>query len=314
MKPLLFFMIILLASNCQERTAPKVDPPQKSDKPMVSFTFDDGITNDIVDYKFEDWNQMILNALQEAGATSMFFVTGFNKTSRKGKFLLSEWDKENHKIANHTYTHANFNDTINTLDIFTDELVRTDSIINQYRNYTKFFRFPYLKEGKTKEKIEGIRSILDREEYENGYVTIDASDWYVNARLIDKMRSGEHVDTFAFQEFYLKHILDRANYYESLSYELTGRHIKHTLLLHHNLTSALFLQPLIKKFTAEGWDIVDAIDAYQDPLYQSRPNVVPAGESLIWSLAKASEKYEGQLRYPAEDSRYEKDEMNQLGL
>lgn len=128
------------------------------------------------------------------------------------------------------------------------------------------------------------------------------------------MRSGEIVDTSAFQDFYLNHILDRAKFYESLSYELNGRHINHTLLLHHNLTSALFLKSLIKKFKSEGWEVVDAIEAYKDPIYKSNPKVVPAGESLIWSLAKESGKFEDVLRYPAEDSRYEKDEMNRLKL
>ena len=233
---------------------------------------------------------------------------------QKGRFLLTEWDKQNHNIANHTFSHPNFNDKKNTLEVFEEELLWTDSIINQYKNYVKYFRFPYLKEGKTKEKIEGIRSILNKEEYQNGYVTIDASDWYINSRLIEKMRSGEIVDTSAFQDFYLNHILDRAKFYESLSYELNGRHINHTLLLHHNLTSALFLKSLIKKFKSEGWEVVDAIEAYKDPIYKSNPKVVPAGESLIWSLAKESGKFEDVLRYPAEDSRYEKDEMNRLKL
>ena len=44
------------------------------------------------------------------------------------------------------------------------------------------------------------------------------------------------------------------------------------------------------------------------------PNNVPAGESLIWALAKQSGKYEDLLRYPAEDEEYEKDKMDALGL
>lgn len=42
--------------------------------------------------------------------------------------------------------------------------------------------------------------------------------------------------------------------------------------------------------------------------------VNPAGESLIWSLAKESGKYEDELRYPAEDSRYEIPKMKELGI
>lgn len=311
---LVFFVIITLGFSCEVQTNTKIKSINKKGKPTVSFTFDDGITNDIANYKFEDWNSLILKSLEEANLKSIFFVSGFNKTNKKGKFLLSEWDKQHHKIANHTFSHPNFNDKNNTIEVFEEELLMTDTIINQYKNFVKYFRFPYLKEGKTKEKIDGIRSVLKRNNYKNGHVTIDASDWYVNSRLIKQMKKKKTVDTLAFQEFYLKHIIERADFYESLSYELNGRHIKHTLLLHHNLTSALFLKNLIKRFKSEGWEVVDAIESYSDPIYDRTPKVEPAGESLIWSLAKESGKFKNRLRYPAEDSRYEKEEMDQLGL
>lgn len=128
------------------------------------------------------------------------------------------------------------------------------------------------------------------------------------------MRSGEPVDTSAFEAFYVAHLLDRAQFYESLAYELTGRHIKHTLLLHHNLTSALFLDDLIEGFWEAGWDVIDAPEAFTDPIFENSPMTVPAGESLIWSMAKESGNYESVLRYPAEDRRYEKATMDSLGL
>jgi hypothetical protein len=118
----------------------------------------------------------------------------------------------------------------------------------------------------------------------------------------------------SFKDFYLQHIIDRANYYESLSFELNERHINHTLLLHHNLSSALFLGDLIKKFKVEGWAVIDADKAYKDAVFKNVPTSNAAGESLIYSLAKQSGNYGESLRYPAEDSRYETDKMNALGL
>ncbi|MFT4536817.1 MAG: peptidoglycan/xylan/chitin deacetylase (PgdA/CDA1 family) [Saprospiraceae bacterium] len=314
MKYQFILALLILTYSCKEESTRNIATPIEKEKPTVSFTFDDGLTRDIVNYKFEEWNALILNALKEANLSSMFFVTGFNKLDKKGKYLVSEWDKRNHRIANHTFSHPNFNDKNNTLETFEEELLMTDSIIGGYNNYVKYFRFPYLKEGKSKEKTNGIRSILNKHKFRNGYVTIDASDWYVNSRLINQMKYRQKVDTKAFEEFYLNHIIERAKFYESISYQLNGRHIKHTLLLHHNLTSALFLKSLIERFKSEGWNTIDATEAYKDPIYKSVPEVQFAGESLIWSLAKQSGKFENQLRYPAEDSRYEKDEMDRLGL
>ena len=101
-------------------------------------------------------------------------------------------------------------------------------------------------------------------------------------------------------------------FYEKLSFEINGRHINHTLLLHHNLAAALFIDDLIKMFKDKGWEIVSATEAYEDPIYKTEPQF--AGESLIYAQAKDSGKSESILRYPAEDSRYEKDKMDELGL
>jgi hypothetical protein len=42
--------------------------------------------------------------------------------------------------------------------------------------------------------------------------------------------------------------------------------------------------------------------------------IVPAGESLIWALAKESGRFQDRLRYPGEDGVYEEPKMNTLGL
>jgi peptidoglycan-N-acetylglucosamine deacetylase len=283
-------------------------------QPSISFTFDDGNTSDMPGYTFEQWNGKILQHLDEAGLKAIFFVTGSNKTDAKGKQLLTSWNERGHRIGNHTFSHKNYNNAQITFEKFKLEFLAADSIIKPYSNYIRLFRFPYLKEGNTKEKIESFRTLLREQGYRNGHVTIDASDWYIDSRLLKRLRQDPAANLEPFKQFYLAHIYERATYYEDLAYKLTGRHIRHTLLLHHNLVSALFLGDLIKMFKAKGWNTVHAADAYTDTIYQSSPSTIPAGESLIWSLARESGLYEAILRYPAEDSRYEEDKMNTLGL
>lgn len=320
MKNNLILLLAFFTFSCQPKTKEKVETtPTKKEvtlKPKVSFTFDDGITNDIASFKFEEWNQMILSALEEEELKAVFFVTGKNKRDEKGKSLLKSWSDKGHVIANHTFSHPNFNREKVGVKDFERELLKTDEVISEYDTYAKLFRFPYLKEGNTEEKISGFREVLKNHGYQNGSVTIDASDWYVNSELIKFIRKNgkDHPKVNLYKEFYLQHILERANYYEDLSYQLNNRHIPHTLLLHHNLSSALFLDDLIQKFKEEGWEVMSADRAFEDDIFKNNPNVNPAGESLIWSLAKESGNYEGKLRYPAEDSRYEIPKMKKLGL
>ena len=95
---------------------------------------------------------------------------------------------------------------------------------------------------------------------------------------------------------------------------MLGRSVKHTLLLHHNVINGLFLKDVMSMFEQKGWRLIDAEEAYTDQVFSSAPNILPAGESIIWALAKESGKFDKLLRYPGEDSVYEKDRMDKLSL
>lgn len=68
----------------------------------------------------------------------------------------------------------------------------------------------------------------------------------------------------------------------------------------------------IAMFISKGWTFVSPEEAYEDPIYAKAPSVLPAGESVLWSLAK--QRGFSDLRYPAEDSIYEKPLLDELGL
>ena len=90
--------------GCKNSISDKSGKSEKivTNKPMVSFTFDDGNTSDLVGFGFEEWNNMILSHLAEENLKAVFFVTGRNKTDDKGKLLLKSWNDSGHKIANHS--------------------------------------------------------------------------------------------------------------------------------------------------------------------------------------------------------------------
>jgi hypothetical protein len=67
-------------------------------------------------------------------------------------------------------------------------------------------------------------------------------------------------------------------------------------------------------FKGKGWGVIDAEQAFTDSVFTSQPKIVPAGESLIWALAKETGRFEKQLRYPGEDGDYETAKMDKLGL
>ena len=76
----------------------------------------------------------------------------------------------------------------------------------------------------------------------------------------------------------------------------------------------MFLGDLISALKENGWELINAGEALNDEIYKKIPDIVPAGESIIWGLAKESGKYENKLRYPAEDSIYEEEKLKELRM
>lgn len=314
LKRIAFWCLFSLPLVAQNYTVNYVATIVPNSKPTISFTFDDGKTNDLGGYKITDWHQRILNTLSKHRIKAIMYVAGHNKKTVNGKYVLSTWNNAGHFIANHTLNHPNFNNDAITLEQYKQEFLSNDALIKQYSRYIKLFRFPYLKEGNTPEKVNGFRMFLKQQGYKHGFVTIDCVDWYIDSRLRTRLMENPTADVKPFKQFYIEHIYNRALFYDSLALVMTGRHINHSLLLHHNLAAALFLDDLIAHFKAQGWNIMDADKAYADEVYQTTTTTVPAGESLTWSMAKQSGKFESVMRYPAESEVYEKDKMDALGL
>lgn len=279
----------------------------------LCLTFDDGSVDSVGGYAWPEWNAMLLQTLERVEVKAAFFVCGKRVDSPAGDSLVQSWSEAGHLIANHTYSHAWLNSDKVSAANFVADIRRNDSIVRGFKTFVPLFRFPYLKEGNTAAKRDSLRAELAAMGYRNGHVTIDASDWYYNSRLIKHLANADEPDLATIRRLYLAHMLDRAQFYDSLAFALEGRRVAHTLLMHHNLINALFLDDLIAMFRAKGWEVIDADTAYMDPIYRREPDIVPAGESLIWSLAKISGRFDDILRYPAEDGQYEADVLDAAG-
>lgn len=299
-----FILILLFLSSLKTIS--------QQDRPKISITIDDPAVDSALIVDWQQKDNAILEIFDQFGIKAALFVCGKRIDNNDGRKLLQKWDSKGHMICNHSYSHSYFHSKKISLQEFENDFLRCDSIIRNYSNFFPLFRFPYLKEGDTPEKRDGFRKFLKQNNYFPGYVSIDASDWYIDGRMKDTVRADPNADLKPYREYYVEHILNRAVFYDSLALDITGRHVKHTLLLHHNLINALFLGDLLRVFIEKGWQLVDAKDAFNDEIFSKQPNILPAGESIIWALAKESGKYENRLRYPGEDGDYEEESLNKL--
>jgi peptidoglycan-N-acetylglucosamine deacetylase len=285
-------------------------------KPATQFsiTMDDFNWGNPVKQTPQERNESILNTLNKHSIKAAIFVMGRNIEDQQGKDLLSAWDKAGHLIANHTYSHRNFNAPTSEVKFYEQDILRAEKLLKEFPRFRKYIRFPMLKEGDTEAKRDAMRSFLAQQGYRNGYVTIDNSDWAIDQRLTTRLTKDPGADLKRYRDFYLEHMWARAEYYDSLAQRVLGRPVKHTVLTHFNLLNGLFLNDVIEMFKAKGWQPIDAEDAFADSVFLAQPKVIPAGESIIWSLAKEKGTIAKSLRYPAEDGEYETKRMNKLGL
>lgn len=281
--------------------------------PQIAITIDDfnlfGLPRQVAERR----NNALLNALRmHSNLKAAAFICGRNIDNETGLSIVKEWGKAGHIIANHTYSHWFY--PSHSFEQYAQDILRVESLIKDLPGFTKRFRFPALKEGDTVERRDKMRAFLKEHGYRMGYVTVDASDWYIDQRLRARLSKEPKADLTAYKAYYLNHLWDRANFYDSLSKKVLGRSVKHTLLIHHNALNEMFLSDVLDMFQGKGWKLINAEDAFTDKVFSAAPDILPAGESIIWALAKESGKFDDILRYPGEDEEYEKPKMNKLGL
>jgi peptidoglycan-N-acetylglucosamine deacetylase len=282
--------------------------------PQFSITMDDFHWQNAVKLTGAERNEAILHTLQTNSIKAALFVIGRNIDSDEGKQLLWPWDRSGHMIGNHTYSHRPYSAPETVVADYLQDILRAEQLLKQFPHFQKYFRFPALREGETAAKRDTMRAFLAEHGYRIGHVTIDNSDWAIDRRLTARLEKDAGADVKPYRDFYLEHMWARAEYYDTLARRVMGRPVKHTVLVHFNLLNALFLNDVIAMLKSKGWQPIDAEEAFKDAVFSAMPNVLPAGQSIVWSLAKEKGTIAKSLRYPAEDGEYENARMNRLKL
>ncbi|WOE31834.1 MULTISPECIES: polysaccharide deacetylase family protein [unclassified Acinetobacter] len=277
----------------------------------LALSFDDGL--DPLTYPAaQHVNHTILQTLKQNKIHAIIYPSISKIGSTEGLNLISEWGKQGHRIGNHGNLHLNLNKNEVNLSDYLNDMQHAHQVFSALEGFVPRYRFPFLKEGNTLEKRQGVRTWLSTHHYQSGAVSIDASDWYYNQLFLKYQQENDQARLEKLKRAYIFHLLDRAKYYDHLALQTLGRSPKHVLLLHVRAINAAWLEDIIYSFQKDGWQFIDSDTAYQDTIYHIQPNLLPAGESIIWSIAQIYGVK--NLRYPAEDAPYEYSNLIQHGL
>lgn len=252
----------------------------------IALTFDDAPMPDSPIMTGDARTPMLIEALKKAGVKqAAFFAVPRSRTPAELARLIA-YARAGHLIANHSNTHRNLREL--TADEYLADIADADAILKSMPNFRAWFRFPFLSEGDTREKRDAVRAGLRAMNYAQGYVTVDNYDWYLNGLANDAKKAGKTIDQRALRDLYVETLMDAVKFYDNIAVKTLGRSPRHVLLLHENDLAAQFVGDLVAALRKDGWTIISATAAYEDPIAKIEPDTLFLGQGRVAAIAHAA--------------------------
>ena len=268
----------------------------------IALTFDDAPRPDTAYLDGATRATKLLAALAAADVAEAVFFCNSKRMDASGTARLRAYADAGHLIANHSHSHADLHRV--GVDDFLREVRIADEALHELPTYRRWFRFPYLHEGRTLEERDSVRAWLKRERYLSAYVTVDNYDWHMDALFQAAIRAGKKVDFDRLREAYVELLTESIEFYDRIAREQLQRSPAHVLLLHENDLAALYSDDLVYRLRSRGWQIVSATEAYADPIAQAEPDTLVLGQGRVIALAVAS-GYDGPSRVWEDEAKIE---------
>jgi peptidoglycan-N-acetylglucosamine deacetylase len=204
--------------------------------------------------------------------------------------VLRRWLAAGNPLGNHTYSHPGLNGT--NLPDYLADLEKGEAILKRLEpadaSTWKVFRYPFLFEGDTREKREGVRRYLGEHGYAIAEVTIDADDWAFNAPYARCTERGDEPARAALLRDYVEVHVEELRRMRDLTQRLAQREVRHVLLLHVGVADAAAIDDLLSAYEREGVVWIDLRTALADPFYAVDAGLpVKFGAAVPYVLARA---------------------------
>lgn len=174
-------------------------------------------------------------------------ITGFAnfgllEKDKKNEEIIKGWIMSGNFLGNHTYSHFDLRE-INQFDFIAD-IEKNERAMRRHVGMSKykFFRYPYLLEGDTKEKLNYIKEYLQKNNYKVAPVTIDFLDFLWNDPVCKCLSRGDNHGITFLKEVYVATAIQKIISSRDISIRIFGRNIKQVMLIHIGIASMFFLK------------------------------------------------------------------------
>jgi peptidoglycan/xylan/chitin deacetylase (PgdA/CDA1 family) len=230
----------------------------------IALTFDDAPRGDTRYFSGVERTRQLIDSLARVDAPPVIFFSTTRGLDEGGDARMRSYQEAGHYVGNHSDTHQRIARI--GVKAFVEDVRTAHAKISGYPNFVPLFRFPFLNEGRDIESRDRIREALAEMGYRNGYVTVDNYDFYMDSLLQRAVEQGREIHLEALGRAWVESLMQSVRFYADMADRHIGHNPAHTLLLHENDLAALFVDELVEALRAEGWAVIDALAAYDDPM------------------------------------------------
>ncbi len=232
-------------------------------------------------------NRQMIAALKEAQVPVTAFVNAANVTDEDTLEALSEWRAAGFVLGNHTWSHPHLSEL--TIAQFEDELTKGEPILSKLGAGSdwRWFRYPFLDEGKDEAQRIAGRKILSKHGYRVADVTMSFSDWQFTPAYASCMAARNHAAVAELERMYMDVAKENIAVGRETARKLYGRDIPYVLLLHVSAMSAHMMPRVIRLYRDAGFRFVTIAQAESDPSYRADTDLSAPPRPSQWDLAKA---------------------------
>ena len=250
----------------------------------IAFTFDDVPRGRGAFFTPDERTIRLIAGLHKGGVkqAAFYLVPGQigHDDGLGGAERIEAYVAAGHVIADHSFTHPHLNE-LSVADYMAN-VDKAEAWLKGREGRRPWFRYPFLDEGgDDKAKVAAVRAALKTRGLHNGYATVDGSDWNIESRTADAVKAGKTIDMDALRDLYVETMVGAADFADELARKTWGRQPAQVIVLHETDIAALLIADLAKALRKDGWTIINADEAYADPISKLAPNVPYANGTLV---------------------------------
>jgi Tol biopolymer transport system component/peptidoglycan/xylan/chitin deacetylase (PgdA/CDA1 family) len=268
----------------------------------ISLTFDDAPRSGSNRLSGMERTLLLIENLAAADSPPVIFFSRAGGIDEEGDIRLRRYQQAGHYIANHSYSHQRISKL--GVDGYIADIRKAHEILSKYEGFVPLFRFPFLDEGRDMESRDALRSALRGMGYRNGYVTVDNYDFYMDSLLQKALKQGREINDEQLGKAYVEVLLRAVRFYADIADRYLDHSPVHSLLLHENDLAAMYIDDLIRALRVEGWSMVDALEAFDDPIAAIEPDTLFNNQGRVAAIAETMGAARRELIHVSEDTAW----------